>query len=276
MASADDLKAALILTISGCALYYVSFVKNKLRRKLSDTPRSKIKSAAMGTNVEVAGKVLNMAEDGVISPLSGTKGAAFIWILEEDVLSGPDTIWEPLCTFYSTPYLYIHDEEEHIAAIDLSACEFQENIFQHKTEFNTESFSIPDQVKNIFDKSSMLKTSSAKSFFSSNDYRIREKVFTYEEPIYALGAAVPCPDEETPMNPGPNKKLVLDGKSLTNEYAKRAKLLITIDNSASELIKVSLSTRSEDRILSLLRKEALFAQVGSLILIAAGLIILFK
>jgi hypothetical protein len=330
MAQDDSLKGALFLIGGGSYYYYKSFIKHKLRRRMSDIPRSKIGTAAIGSNVEVEGKILNMADDGISSPLSGDRGAAFIWRLERLVKRGKNSSWKHLYTFYSTPYLYIHDDEEHTAAIDLSSCEFQENIFHNCVNFDDSSFDLPEKVKNILTKSSMLDTNDKTSFFTTSKFRLQEKVFSYGQPIYVLGTAISCPNREIPMNPersakfgsreigykrkildlfkrtksdrnkmshyDTNKNLVLDkseeaalmkdieaeiladhGKTSINEFVKNAKLLFTIDESASgpfKLDKVYLSTKSEAHLSGKLRIEGFLGLVGGPIMIAIGVYIL--
>ncbi len=329
---ADDgaLKLGISLICVGSYCYYKSFIKHKLRRRMADIPRSKIGTAAIGSNVEIEAKVLNMAEDGIKSPLSGVQGAAFIWNLEKLVRSGKSSNWKHLYTFYSTPYLYIHDGEEHTAAIDLSSCEFQENIFHQSVNFDDTSFDLPEKVKNILTKSSMLDTNDKSSFFTSSKFRLHERVFSYGERIYVLGTAISCPNREIPMNSkrsakfgsreigyrrkmldlfkrtksdrnkmsqyDTNKNLVLDkseeaalmkdieaeiladhGKTSINEFVKKAKLLFTIDESASgpfKLDKVYLSTKSEAHLSGKLRIEGFLGLVGGPIMIAVGVFIL--
>jgi hypothetical protein len=213
----------------------------------------------------------------------------------------------------------------------LSAGEFQEGLFDLTRRFSDSDFDIPEKVKNILSKTSMLDTSKTSFFFGSRDFRLKEKVFKFNEPIYVLGAARNCPDKEIPFNRhddfvfgsrenGLRKKisdafrlrksdrssiskydtdgnLVLDkneealmmkdiekeilgkhGKGAVNEYVKKAKILFTIDESASgpfKLDRVYISCKSEEDVKSSLKIKGFLGLVGGPLLIALGVFILF-
>ena len=71
---------APVVIFSGVGLIYQTFKRIKLHRRIKDTPTSKIKSAAIGKNVEIVGKVVCDLEDLIQSPLSERKGYAFFCI----------------------------------------------------------------------------------------------------------------------------------------------------------------------------------------------------
>jgi hypothetical protein len=272
MSRDNSFDIAYYLIGGGAIIYYGSLLKHKLRRRMRDIPRSKIGSTAIGSNVEIQGRVLNMAGDGVVAPLSGTRGAAFIWKLEQQDGIASDN-WEHLYTYHSAPYLYIHDDEEFTAAIDLSACEFQEDIFSRKVEFTDRTFVLPEEVKGLLNKTRMLDTSSKTSFLSEQRFRLSERVFEYNQPIYVLGAAKTSPKEEISMNQ--NRNLLFGSREIgsSNDYLNKAKILFTNDESASgafKLEKVYLSTKSEADLSSGLRRKGLLGLVGGPIMIAAG------
>jgi hypothetical protein len=272
MSRDNSFDIAYFLIGGGAILYYGSFVKHKLRRRMKDIPRSKIGTTAIGSNVEIQGKVVNMEGDGVVAPLSGARGAAFIWKLEkQDGIASDD--WEHLYTYHSAPYLYIHDDEESTAAIDLSACEFQEDIFTRKVEFTDRTFVLPEEAKSLLKKTTMLDTSSKTSFLSEERFRLSEKVFEYNQPLYVLGAAKTCPNEEISMNQGKNLLFGSREGDSNNNYLKKAKILFTNDESASgafKLDKVYLSTKSEAEVSSGLRWKGLLGLVGGPVMIAVG------
>jgi hypothetical protein len=193
----DGLKIALSAMGFGVYFFWLGFKKLKVRRKMGDIPTSKISSAAVGSFVEIKGRVVCEETDFISTPLSNKKGVCFIWHIEKLVKSGKNSKWVTEKIFYSCPFLYVKDHGDHLAAIDLANCDFQEDIYDHHVQFNNSSFDLPHAVQGILREYRLLDLDDKASFLTSRKYRIKEKVFKRHEPIYVLGSVVAPPETES-------------------------------------------------------------------------------
>lgn len=198
MSKDDGFKAALMMIGLGSYGFYKGLLKNKLKQRINDIPRSKIASAALGQSVEVQANVVCHISDQIRAPLSNQKCATFVWSLEEERGSGKNRSWHHLFNFYSTPYLYVVDESNEMAAIDLAHCEFQEDSWDSSEVFTTNSMSLSEKVKDLLFKHVQIEES---SFWNSRKYRLRERMFKPDDKLYILGAAVPMPKAEVSLDP---------------------------------------------------------------------------
>jgi hypothetical protein len=181
-------KAIVVLIGLGGYFFYNALRKYKLRQLIQNIPKSKISSVAMGNDVEVHGKVFCEPDRLIVSLLSKTRCAGYIWELHRRVGSGKNKRWELEFTYFSTPFLYVIDDSKEIAAVDLPSCEFHAESWSHIEEFHSNELSrLPPKVK---------ETSG--SFFSSEEeYLLKEKLFVLGEPLYVIGRAIPPPKHES-------------------------------------------------------------------------------
>lgn len=193
----DGIKAAIFAMGFGAYGFWNGFKMLKLRRKMGDIPTSKISSAAVGSFVEVQGKVVCAPGDFITAPLTGIKGVCFVWHIEEQRGSGKNKKWVTVNYFYSCPFLYIKDKSEHLAAIDLEHCDFQEKMHDKLVNFNNRSFDLPASAKKILHEYKMFNIENKAGFFSSSNYRMSEKVFKANDPLYVLGGTINPPESET-------------------------------------------------------------------------------
>ena len=191
------IKLAFSMMALGGFGFWNGFKMLKLRRKMGDIPTSKISSAAVGSFVEIQGKVVCAPGDFITAPLTGIKGVCFVWHIEEQIRSGKNKKWVTIKYFYSCPFLYIKDKSEHLAAIDLEHCEFQEQMHDKLVYFNDRSFDLPAKVKKNLHEYKMFNLDNKAGFFSSSNYRISEKVFKPNEPLYVLGGTIIPPESES-------------------------------------------------------------------------------
>lgn len=194
-------RLAFMLIGLGCFAFYHSLKNIKLRRRIKDTGTSKISSAALGESVEINGKVISDTES-IESPLSGKKCIAFIWDISREVGSGKNKRWELQHRFFSTPYIYVTDSSGEIAAVDLSSCSFQENMYEYQAPFNDHSFNIGGGAVDILKQYKML---AEKSWLGASNYRISEKIVMNGEKFFIHGTAAVTPSSEIPQVMGKNK-----------------------------------------------------------------------
>jgi hypothetical protein len=192
----DGVRVALAAMGFGLYLFWDGFKKLKLRRKMGDIPTSKISSAAVGSFVEIKGRVVCEEQDFVTAPVSNRKGVCFIWKVEESVKQGKSRKWVTVNYFYSCPFLYVKDTTEHLAAIDLAHCDFQEDIYHFTVGFDTRSFNLSETAQEILREYNLLDLSKS-SFLNTKKYRIREKVFRRNDLLYIIGSALAPPLSET-------------------------------------------------------------------------------
>jgi hypothetical protein len=194
----DDgaIKIAFALCAFGFVVFKSSLKNFKLRRRMADIPKSQIASAAIGRNVEIHAKVLCLPEEQILSPLTSKRAAAYVWDFQELVKRGKSSSWETQKMFYSSPFLYVTDASQAIAAVDLASCEFQEDIFSSGTVFNNRSLDISDDVKEILREKDMLDTSQTASFFTQRKFRIREGLLNAGSELYILGTGHSPPQTE--------------------------------------------------------------------------------
>ena len=258
MSKDDGFKAAIAMIGLGGWGFYQGLLKQKLRRRISDIPRSKIASAALGHSVEVQAKVICHASDQIVSPLSEQRCATFIWSLEEERGSGKNRSWHHLYNFYSTPYIYIVDESNEIAAIDLAHCELQDDSWGMTEVFNSNSFNIPNKVKDLLTRHDMVPRES--SWLTSSKYRLREKLFVPDENLYVLGAAIPMPKHEASIDPDNNARFGERGIDLTVKVAE------TFRVEQNDNYVISNYDENRNLVLDKSEKEALYRDIEKRIL----------
>lgn len=238
---------APVVIFSGVGLIYQTFKRIKLHRRIKDTPTSKIKSAAIGKNVEIVGKVVCNLEDLIQSPLSERKGYAFIWELDEYIghtsvfadmykyfSNSYDIVtdgWINRYKYYSTPYIYLKDSSDAIAAVDIAACEFSKDIFDHTTVFCDWDFDLPEGVCHILEVADIIAPSKQGKFLRRSQYRLREKIFRIDERFFIFGTALPTPREELSKIKSP--KLRFGGKRY--KFTNRIRALFKDFKSNSKL-----------------------------------------
>jgi hypothetical protein len=179
----------LIIFLFGLAVFHSSFETFRLRRKIKDTPRSKIDSAAIGRYVEIKGKIEVDDHDLIKSPLTGREGASFVWNF---YVKGRQIFY-----FYSHPFLYLSDGGPSLAAVDLGISRYLEEEITFDTKIKFRPWNIPPHVEKVLNDYDMKRFV---GWYPLNSYQIREKVFQKGEEVYVIGAANPPPKEEKSLD----------------------------------------------------------------------------
>jgi hypothetical protein len=151
----------------------------------------------MGESVEIHGKVISDSAHLITSPLTGKKCVAFLWKLEK-YAGGKKKYWALQYRFFSTPLIYITDESEASAALDLSSCEFQEDLYKTTVHFDDGNYQLPEEVLSMLTQNGMI--TGKKSFLFSEKYRLVEKIIAAGDSFYILGTAGPVPSGEYPLS----------------------------------------------------------------------------
>lgn len=237
--------------------FYKGLLKQKIKQRISDIPRSKIASAAMGQSVEVQASVVCHVSDQIRAPMSNEKCASFVWSLEEERGSGKNRHWHHLFNFYSTPYLYVVDESNEMAAIDLAHCEFQEDSWDSSEVFSSSSMNLSDKVKELLFKHMMIEES---SFWNSRKYRLQERIFKPESQLYILGSAIPMPKQERSVDPCDKSKFGERGIDV------KIKVEETFKVESKDTYIISNYDENRNLVLDKSEKEALYRDIEKRIL----------
>lgn len=278
-----------LLILGGGWLLSHSLIKYKLRRRIYDLPYSKLISAAIGSNVKVKAMVVDPREEATISPLTQRKGTAFLWRLEILRDGGRRSdYWETVHLFHSTPYLYIHDNEGAVAAVDFSACEFQENNFDpDPLLFSEDTENIPPIVKKIFLNDEVISSLGGYTLWTKKQFRLSEKMFITNESLFLLGYVSTSPESEKRELSDLSKVLMkiqsdifeTSAMNPLNQLVQKAKILFThntTDEAGFNLDKVYVYYEQEDDFRWNLRMNAFLTMAFAYFLIAAGLFVLFS
>ncbi|MES2526609.1 MAG: hypothetical protein V4598_05955 [Bdellovibrionota bacterium] len=202
----------------GLYVFWTSLKKIKLHRRIKDTSTSKIASAALGDSVEIHAEVIRDKDQVFQSPLSGKDCVAFIWNLERRT-GGKNPRWVLEKRYFSTPYVFVTDESKALAALDLSSCAFQEDLYGMTKVFNDNSYELPEAVLKILTQNKMV--SGKKSFLFSEKYRLVEKSICPGDSFYILGTAGLTPASEKPHS-----------SESSSVFGKRKSNVVTLINSA--------------------------------------------
>lgn len=181
MTKKPDIRAILGLIFGGLYLTHLGRRRWKIYQRLKETPTTKINTITPGRPGEIKGKVFSFPEDMVVSPLTQTRGAAFIWQIEEwKVGVSGKYIWEVVIKYYSIPYLYFTDNSEGLAGIDLEHAEFFSDLY------STTIDDINAEATEFIQKNKLIRISDGK-------FRIKEKVFQPDEEFFIHGLSSHAP-----------------------------------------------------------------------------------
>lgn len=130
--------APFIITV-GIAIYLLFILSRSVKRNfkskklIEDTPTSKVGSAAIGSNVEFRGLPTTHDSKSLIAPITNKQCAAYVWRL---MRHDPVHQKEYICLyFYSDKYLFIKNNNNKLAAMDLSLIDKNELVFSKKQKY---------------------------------------------------------------------------------------------------------------------------------------------
>lgn len=171
-----------ILSLIFVGLYFIFLGRRrwKVLNRIRKTVTSNIATAPKGEPAEIKAKIFSFPEDLTVSPLTQTKGAAFIWVIEELVFKFRKYRWEPYSKFHSIPYLYFSDDENELAGVDLEHAEFIEDVFTTTVLVKND---ISPEVTALVKANDLMIISEE----FPRTYRIKEKVFLPGEEFFIHG-----------------------------------------------------------------------------------------
>ncbi len=200
----------IILFGIGIILMYGGVQKYLLLQKISNTPTSKVRSAAVGL-VELFGKAI--CKDELASPISKQK--CVYWRLEAEYYqSGKHGGWRTIASLSSSSPFYLEDEtgrmlirpagrpleidtgsgkeriEPVLATIEIPADKEFQGYISGKGMFGVEHTKLPQPVLDFIENSSPAIKKNF-SYHQNEDVRIREYYIAEGDPLYVLGTAQP-------------------------------------------------------------------------------------
>lgn len=191
-------KGIMAFGIAGSISLYRGIKKSRLRRRILDIPRSKIKSAAIGTLVELEGRVLGHKQ--FEAPVSKRISTAFILKLEQHTTDkNGRTVWRELATIFSDPYLILGDDDGENFALELSQTQILDDDHKEILEFRFDK--LEEQNKTLFDilnstgkfpKKSLTKLEGFLSdMLFEGTHRVIEYSFSAGDKFFLFGATHP-------------------------------------------------------------------------------------
>lgn len=179
----------VIFSLIVAGVYFTNLGRKrwKLLNRLKKTITSNIANAQLGVPAEIKAKVFSFPGDLIVSPLTQTKGAAFIWEIDEweiGITGRPE--WHAYSKFHSIPFLYLKDAGPDLAGVDLEHVEFMEDVF---TTIVEEINDISPEAKALIKNNDLMIISEE----FPRKYRIKEKVFLPDEEFFIHGLCTEPP-----------------------------------------------------------------------------------
>lgn len=191
-----DIESAFYASIGvGFGLYwfFTGFRDLKEKRTIEDIPTSKISTGAVGTNVEIKGKII--VEDGklITAPISNRKCAFYSMEIQKLVRQKNRSYWKTVDKYYSDKGFYVDDDSGATALVMVKGAKIKKRGSARKYRISSNNFANmpPALLKELTLHSKDLKKFKLKqtSWLFSNQYQFLEWCFAPGESLYVLGYA---------------------------------------------------------------------------------------
>lgn len=177
----------------GVYLFLQGFRELKNSRTIQNIPTSKIMTGAVGTNVEVKGKILSSDGQLLSAPISGQTCAFYSIEIQRLVKSKDRSYWKKIDQIYSSEEFLLDDNSGAIAQVCIEDADIQRQGRVEKLQFRSNDFlSIPEQLYSVLQQNeARLRVFKLKksSWLFSQKYRFVEWCFEPKESVYVLGYA---------------------------------------------------------------------------------------
>jgi len=243
----ETIGLSVVGLLAGLYLFYAGFRELKIKRVIQNTPTSNINTGAVGTNVEVKGRVIAEKDKIIRAPISGRPCALYnieiqkwkrdrnsSWSRRDRSLISFGTErrgmyrgrWVTLGSFFSDKGFYIEDDSGANAMVLVDGATVNRAGATQDYECSSNEFSTMrpalyealDQNKRKTKRFFKLKDS---AWLFSSDYRFRAWCFTPGEELYVLGYAESGLRMERPKKAG--VKFFLEAKKLIRKDKELAK-----------------------------------------------------
>lgn len=178
---------------AGIYWFYTGFRDFKHCRTIENIPTSKIGTGAVGTNVEVKGRILHGEEKQLQGPVSGRDCVFYSVEIQKLVRSKNSSHWKTIDQFFSDAEFLLDDGSGAIASVYVRGAKIQRKGGIREVQARSNNFSmLPASLLTALNankgelKSFKLEKS---SWLFSGEYRFLEWCFSADETIYVLGYA---------------------------------------------------------------------------------------
>ena len=198
MATTSNSEGELIMSAAvGAVMGVVWFIKGfrelKIKRTIQNIPTSRINTGAVGTDVEIKGKIIAEEDKRVAAPISGQQCAIYHIEIQIEQRRKNSTYWQTIDQFYSHDGFYIDDQSGSTALVLLKGARVNHKNKLRDYHFSSSGMdSLPGPLRNslTLNQNKLKKFKLKKtSWLLSARYRIREWCFMPNEEIYVLGYA---------------------------------------------------------------------------------------
>jgi hypothetical protein len=214
--------------IAALFFFFKGFKELKHKRKIQDIPTSKIHTGAVGSDVEIKGRIICDADKLVSGPLSGTPCVFYsLEIQKEHRDRNNRRYWRTVDQFYSDEAFLVNDDSGSNALVYVEGAEIKRRGGTVDYEVSSNNFgSMHASLRQVLEKNKRkLKKFKLKnsSWLFSKNYRFLEWAFTSGEKIYVLGFAesgikTPRKNKLSSKNFLKAKKMVEADEKLTTRF----------------------------------------------------------
>jgi hypothetical protein len=184
---------AAIGAVMGVVWFIKGFKELKVKRTIQNIPTSKIKTGAVGTDVEIKGNVIAEKERLVTAPVSGQPCVIYHIEIQEERRRKNSTYWATIDHYYSHKGFYVDDQSGATALVLVEGARINRDGKTDNYYFNSNDLDeIPGPLhKSLTSNRHKLKKFKFKksSWLFSKKYRLLEWYFMPNEEVYVLGHA---------------------------------------------------------------------------------------
>lgn len=187
----DMIKSAVVGTAAGVLMFLNGFKELKSKRTIQDIPTSQISTGAVGTNVEISGKIVVEDNHLETAPISGRKCVLYHIQIEESGYD--DSSWKMVDEYFSDDGFFLDDQSGASALVLLEGAEFhhiEEPQIVHPGSYDFPL--LPEPMKqSLLANQHKIKNYDIKDthWYDACEVRFLEWCFMPDEEIYALGFA---------------------------------------------------------------------------------------
>ncbi len=179
----------------GVHWFFQGFRELKSSRTIQNIPTSRIMTGAIGTNVEIKGKIISPSNRLLSAPISRQACVFYSIEIQRLVKSKDHSYWKKVDQIYSNEELSVDDGSGAIARVFIDGAEIQRRGRVEKFQIRSNEFlSMPEPLHSVLkqneDKLREFKLKNSSWLFSQK-YRFVEWCFVPEELVYVLGYAEP-------------------------------------------------------------------------------------
>jgi hypothetical protein len=184
---------AAIGAVMGVVWFIKGFKELKVKRTIQNIPTSKIKTGAVGTDVEIKGNIVTEKERLVTAPISGKQCIIYHIEIQVERRRKNSTYWATIDQFYSHKGFFVDDQSGATALVLVEGARINRKGKTDNYYFNSSNLDeMPDTLrKSLTTNQYKLKKFKLKksSWLLSSKYRLLEWCFMPNEEVYILGHA---------------------------------------------------------------------------------------